>query len=318
MKELHISMEHLPVWNQPIHACIGYFDGIHLGHQKLIRTVTDFACKQGGIPALITFEPDPWQIIKDMKHIPHLMSMKQRKEAAAELGVELWIILDFTEEMAQLLPEQFHERILYPLPIQNLVCGFDFHYAYRGEGDIHTLSAQAHFPVTVIEEVSSDFAKISSTGIEALIQSGNMERAEVLLSRPYQMEGMVVHGLENGRKMGFPTANLQMDTYYVCPKEGVYAGGVAIDGMLYPAMINVGKNPTIAEFSDIRIEAHIFHFDQNIYGKHVSFSFYHYLRADQKFKNLNELQAQLTRDRVQALAYLEGRDLNAFTSIRYD
>lgn len=315
MKELHISMEHMPTWDQPIHACIGYFDGIHRGHQQLIRTVVDYARKQGGTAALITFEPDPWQIIKGMTHIPHLMSMKQRQEAAAALGVELWIILDFTEEMAQLPVVQFHERILYPLPLRNLVCGFDFHYAYRGKGDVHTLCDQTRFPVTIIDEVSSDFVKISSTGIETLIQTGDMEKAEALLGRPYQMEGNIVHGLANGRKMGFPTANLQPDTHYVCPKEGVYAGGVQVEECMYPAMINVGKNPTIGEFADNRIEAHILGFERDIYGMHVTFAFYRYLRTDQKFNNLDELQTQLTRDRADTLTYLEGRGMDAPSSI---
>lgn len=315
MKELLITTKQTPSWDTPLHACIGYFDGIHLGHQRLIETAVAFAREQGGMSALITFEPDPWTIIKGIRDIPHLMSMEQRKQIAASLGVECWIILDFTEEMSALSVEQFHEQILFPLPLKNLVCGFDFHYGYHGSGNINTLQAQDHFPVTIIDEISNDCAKISSTRIETYVRSGNMEKAQELLTRPYQMQGIVVSGLQNGRKMGFPTANLQTDTHYVSPKEGVYVGQVQIDHIVYPAMINVGKNPTVADYKENRIEAHIFDFNQNLYGKHVTFSFLHYLRADQKFADLTALQKQLVHDQHQALAYLKERDLDAPAAI---
>lgn len=307
MKELHCSMANRPTIEEPIHACIGYFDGIHLGHQKLIATVVHKAKQYGGTPALITFDPDPWAIIKGMNDIPHLTSMEERKQFAQEQGVELWIILDFTEEMAALSVEEFHEQILSPLNLKTLVCGYDFHYAHLGQGNVDTLRAQTKFDVEVIDEVSSEESKISSTRIERLVMNGEMEKAQALLTRPYQMSGCVVHGLKNGRRLGFPTANLYTQTPYVCPKEGVYAGEVIIDQHRYQAMINVGKNPTIGEFQDNRIEAHIFDFDQDIYGKHVCFTFLHYLRGDIKFSSLQELSNQLTQDRIHALRLLEHR-----------
>jgi len=315
MKEIHIAMDKTWMIDEMLHACIGYFDGIHQGHQKLIKTVVELANTQGGLPALITFDPDPWVIIKNMQNIPHLMSMEERKKAAAELGIRAWIVLDFTKEMSVLSIAQFHERILFPLPLKTLVCGYDFHYAHLGKGNIQTLRSQDRFALTVIEEVSSDFTKISSTRIEALIKDGQMEKAEALLTRAYQMSGIVVDGLKNGRKMGFPTANLQCDTLYVCPKEGVYAGYVTIEGIAHPAMINVGKNPTVANLRENRIEAHLFDFDEDIYGKQVTFSFLHYLREDRKFSGLAALKQQLETDRRQSLAYFERREQHASSSI---
>ncbi len=316
MKELHISLEHTPIIHEPIHACIGYFDGIHIGHQQLIQTVVENAKTFGGAAALITFDPDPWAIIKGISQLEHLTSMKQRKQFAAQLGVEYWIILDFTEEMAALSVEQFHEKILYPLPLATLVCGYDFHYAHFGKGNARTLKTQNHFQVQVIEQVQNEAQKISSTRIEQCIKDGNIEKANELLSRPYTMEGIVIHGLQNGRKMGYPTVNLQCDTIYVLPKEGVYVGYMRYHDNYYQAMINVGNNPTVSESCGQRIEAHVFHFNEMIYDQPVAFLFLHWLRKDFKFNSLEELKKQLQKDEAASLAYFNNsEEAYAFTSI---
>lgn len=307
MKEIHISMNYTPKLSEPITACIGYFDGIHQGHRKLIQTVVECAAGDGSIPALITFDPDPWEVIKDQHDLSHLMSMEERKHVAASLGIELWIILDFTKEMAALSVEQFHERILYPLPLRHLVCGYDFHYAHCGKGNSETLRAQQQFSVIVIDEISNEQEKISSTRIEALIRSGNMEKAAELLTRAYQMSGIIEHGLKNGQRIGFPTANLRGDTRYVLPKEGVYVGEVEVKEKVYPAMINVGCNPTIDDHNQCTIEAHLVGFYGDLYDQPARFRFLHYLREEFKFTDLDGLKQQLTYDRQATLAYFQQR-----------
>lgn len=307
MREIHISMNHTPSLTEAITACIGYFDGIHQGHQRLIETVVNYAKADGSVPALITFDPDPWEVIKKQHDLSHLMSMEERKQTAASLGIEYWIILDFTAEMAALSVEQFHERILYPLALQHLICGYDFHYAHEGKGNTETLRAQQRFLVVVIDEISNEHQKISSTRIEALIHSGDMEKAAELLTRPYAMSGVIEHGLKNGRRIGFPTANLRPVTHYVLPKEGVYAGIVTVKDKDYPAMINVGKNPTLDDHNRCTIEAHLMNFSGDLYDQPVRFHFYHYIRAEIKFSDLNALKQQLTCDRQAALAYFHHR-----------
>lgn len=307
MRELHIRLGETPQIQEPIVACIGYFDGIHKGHQQLIETVVTKAKQFGARRGLITFDPDPWAIIKNMRDIPHLTNMEERKQIAEELGIEIWIVLDFTREMAALSVEEFHQQILNPLQLHTLVCGYDFHYAHHGMGSMETLQAQKEFDVIVIEEVSKDHEKISSSRIERLVQLGEMEQVQELLTRPYQMSGCIIHGLKNGRKMGFPTANLHTHSMYVMPKEGVYAGEVLWNKNCYPAMINVGKNPTIGEFKNDRIEAHLFDFDEDLYGQAVTFRFLHYLRGDVKFSGLSQLANQLQKDQQAALAYFAQR-----------
>lgn len=307
MKELRVQMDAMPSMDTSINACIGYFDGIHAGHQQLIQAVLRKSQENGAMPSLITFDPDPWAVIKKEASLVHLTTMEERKSIAEELGIQCWIILEFTQEMAALSVDDFHTRILAPLHIDTLVCGYDFHYAYRGEGSVETLQAQTLFQVEVIHEVSDENEKISSTRIERLIENGEMEKAKELLTRPYIIRGEIVHGLQNGRKLGFPTANLKMCEPYVCPKEGVYAGEVLIEGIWHEAMINVGKNPTFGEDNAPTIEAHIFDFDRSIYGLDTSFRFLHYLRSDVRFSSLEQLIEQLRRDEVQTKAYFEQR-----------
>lgn len=307
MKELHISMHEVPEIKGKINACIGYFDGLHKGHQELIQAVIKQSKRNGATPALITFSPDPWVVIKGIQEVPHITSMEDRKEIAEALGVELWIILDFTKEMAELNVAQFHQKVLQPLCLDTLVCGYDFHYAHFGKGSVSTLLEDESFTLIVIEEVSSEHAKISSSRIEECILQGNMEVCEHLLTRPYQIKGNVVHGLQNGRKMGFPTANLKLQDSYIIPKEGVYAGGVKWRNTWYGAMINVGKNPTFGDDKEASIEAHIFDFNHEIYGEQVSFAFYHYLRGDVKFVNMDSLALQLKQDQEMALQYYNTR-----------
>lgn len=307
MKEIQVSMDKDVQMDFDINACIGYFDGIHAGHQTLIQAVLAHSKENGAVPALITFDPDPWAILKNVTHIPHLTTMQQRKEIAAELGIECWIVLQFTKEMAALSIADFHTQILNPLRIRTLVCGYDFHYAYRGEGSTATLLAQSQFAVDVIAKVSDEDEKISSSRIERALLAGEMEKVTTLLTRPYTIRGVIVHGLQNGHKLGFPTANLEMCSSYVCPKEGVYVGQVQLDDKWHDAMINVGYNPTFGEGKKHTIEAHILDFDRSIYGVEATYSFLHYIRGDIRFSSLDELIAQLKKDYAYTKAYFKAQ-----------
>lgn len=307
MEEIHITLAQTRIMDTPINACIGYFDGLHKGHQKLIEKVVQISKQNGGKPALITFDPDPWTVLKGIERLTHITTMKERKEIASSLGIELWIVLSFTKEMANLSISSFHEQILNPLHLHTLVCGYDFHYGAKGKGDVTSLKAQTQFAVEVIDEVSSNCQKISSSRIEALILQGDMQAVETLLTRPYKISGIIVHGRQNGRKMGYPTANLEMDEAYICPKKGVYAGLVEIDKQSYEAIINIGNNPTFGDFQEASIEAHLFDFDQDVYGKEVSFIFLRYMREDVRFESIAKLVEQLHRDSEDAKMYFKKR-----------
>lgn len=303
MKVVHVKLHAAVCMREEITACIGYFDGLHLGHQKLIADVVALSKAHRSKPALITFEPDPWCVIKGLSDLPHITPMPQRMRIAQSLGIEYWIILDFDKEMADLTPQAFHEQVLYPLHLHTLVCGYDFHYGQKGAGNCETLKQQSYFQVHVIDEVSSEHKKISSTRIEGLLQEGNMEEAARFMGRWYEMEGVVKGGSHVGKKNGFPTANLACNGRYVMPHKGVYIGAVKVKERWHAAMMNVGNNPTYNYQDQISIEAHILNFDADIYGEAVSFRFFHYLRPERKFADANALAQQLTQDLATTAAY---------------
>ena len=244
-------------------------------------------------------------MIKGLQDIPHITPMKQRMRIAETLGIEYWIVLDFSKEMADLSPQEFHERVLKPLRLDTLVCGYDFHYGRKGEGDAQSLLAQTDFDVHVIDQVSSEHKKISSSRIEELIQEGDMEKAARFMGRWYDMEGSVKGGSHVGKKNGFPTANLRLKELYVMPKKGVYVGAVKVLGTWHKAMINVGNNPTYNYQETGSIEAHLLDFDQDIYELPVIFRFLSYIRKEQKFPDVRALGEQLKKDLATTRSYFE-------------
>ena len=299
---------HTPIeCRERITACIGYFDGLHLGHQQLVKRVLEIAEKTHTIPALITFDPDPWVVLKKLHNIPHITPMNHRQDIGAKLGIQKWIILDFQKDMAQLSYEQFHELVLKPLHIETLVCGYDFHYANRGEGSVKTLQAQHFFKVEGVEEIASANEKISSTRIEQSIKRGEMEETADNMGRFYEMRGIVKSGNRVGRKYGFPTANLKTQGEYIMPKQGVYIGSVFVLDTWWMAIINVGHNPSFNYQQNTSIEAYLLDFDKMIYDKTVTFRFHRFLREEQKFAGMQELKEQLLKDCDRARNYFRQR-----------
>lgn len=299
---------HNTIKNQErIVACIGFFDGLHLGHQELIKKTVELANQYELIPALITFDPDPWVVIKMVNDIPHITPMNKRIEVAKQYGIKKWIILEFDKDMCKLDVDAFHDLILNPLNIHTLVCGYDFHYGNKGKGNIDTLKAQDDFKVEVIKQISSEDEKISSTRIEKCLLSGDVETCFKLLGRYYEIDGVVVHGNELGRLYGFPTANLKLNDNYIIPLQGVYIASVKVKNKWYPAIINIGHNPSFNYQQNTSIEAYIINFDQMIYGEQVTYRFHQFLRKEQKFNGMDELKAELQRNTLSALAYFDIR-----------
>lgn len=305
MKTIYISAREAIHFDQEITACIGYFDGLHKGHQALIEKVLEISHKTQTIPALISFEPDPWTIVRKIEHPPHILSPMERHRVMEDLGIELCIILVFDEEMANLSIQEFHQNILLKLGVKTLICGFDFHYAQKGSGSIKTLREQTYFHVEVIEKVIDQDEKISSSRIESLITHGEMEQVTKLMTRPFKMSGTIIQGNQLGRTYDFPTANLKLDYLYVMPMRGVYVGGVEWAGKHYPAIINVGNNPTFNYQQSISIEAHILDFDQNLYDEFCSFYFYKRIRDEHRFESKQALINQLLKDKQIAKQYFK-------------
>lgn len=280
MRVINISCTSHSIQRIPLCACIGYFDGMHLGHQALIHKTLEMAEKYDCESALITFDPDPWVTIKGMNDLHHITTMRQRINLAVSFGIENIVILKFTKEMSEKSPEEFVREILGQINLKGIVCGFDFHYGYKGQGNSETLKQQADFEVSVVEAVSDETGKISSTRISEAIVQGNMPEANRMLGYEYQIEGRVIHGRHIGTGMGFPTANVGYSKEYILPKKGVYVCYARIGSVFCRAMVNIGHNPTVNYTDKMSLEAHLIDFKGDLYGKMITVYFIQYLRPE--------------------------------------
>lgn len=305
MRIIKIDLEKLRKIKKPMVACIGYFDGIHIGHQQLLKKTIELSKKYDCETALITFEPDPWVVIKGATNVKHISTIRQRMNKAVELGMDNIIFLEFTRDMSSLPPIDFMNIVLGSLNLKALVCGFDFHFGYKGSGNVQFLQDNASYEICVVDAVKDEKGKISSTRITQCIEEGRMEEASAMLGSPFSMEGKVIHGKHRGSTMGFPTANVSVSEEYILPKVGVYAGEVHIGKDVYPCMINIGTNPTFQDIETISLEAYIFNFHKDIYGKVISVDFLKYIRGEKKFRSMNNLIMQLEQDKRNILQYFE-------------
>lgn len=301
MKTIRIDHKNIPELKESVCA-IGYFDGLHMGHQELIEQAKKDAQTLHVQSAVATFDPDPWKIIHPDANLEHLSDLDDKATLLSHTDVDVFYILDFTHDFASLSIEEFHQ-VIERLNIRELICGYDYSYGAKGAGDVETLQKAKGFETKVIGQVSKSNEKISSTRIEKLVRSGNIQEANDLLGYLYSIKGIVVHGFERGRILGFPTANLNVGPESILPKNGVYAGYVQIREELYPAMINVGYNPTFNN-KEKTIEANILDFYEDIYGIPTRFFFVDQLRDEKKFNSMDELKAQLTKDQKSVLPCL--------------
>ncbi|MBO8155190.1 MAG: riboflavin biosynthesis protein RibF [Bacillaceae bacterium] len=304
MKIFRLSHPHdLKKEEQPSSSCaIGFFDGVHRGHQRVILTAKEIAGQKGLTSAVMTFHPHPSVILnKNKKHVSYITPLEDKLNLIKKLGIERTYVVTFTPELANLMPEAFVEQFLIGLNIRHLVSGFDFTYGKMGKGSIATIEehARGEFDYTVIEKVTEGEGKISSTKIRELLSQGNIEEANQLLGRPFQINGKVIKGDQRGRTIGFPTANIQFNKDYLIPKIGVYAVKVYIEDQEYHGMANIGYKPTFYDHQlHLSLEVNIFNFDGNIYDKPIKVEFHRYIRSEKKFTGIEDLKKQLQEDQA--------------------
>lgn len=296
MRMIMLGLDNNYIPKTPMCACIGYFDGVHKGHQELITKTISMAKEKKCETALITFDPDPWVTIKGLQNVQHISTMRQRINKAVALGIQNVVILKFTKEVSDLSPEDFIHKVLGKLNLQGIVCGFDFHFGAMGKGNGEVLKEIASYDVEIVSEVDDNLGKISSTRISNYIQEGEMHKVSELLGNPYTIEGTVIHGRREGTLIGFPTANVSYSSEYILPKIGVYACFAYIHGQRYEAMVNLGHNPTFNYKKELSLEAFLLNYHGDLYGKSISISFIEYMRDEMKFKSKDNLVMQLEQD----------------------
>ncbi|MEG2684657.1 MAG: bifunctional riboflavin kinase/FAD synthetase [Erysipelotrichaceae bacterium] len=276
-------------------ACIGHFDGLHLGHLQLINKVNSIKGVNNKLSsAIIMMDPDPLNFINGCE-TPFLTSLEDRILRCHEYNLDYFIILKFDQVMINMQPECFIHSVLEKLNVKELVCGYDFRFAAQGSGNLDMLSKQK-FNLNVIQPYKIKDIKVSTTYIKQLIKEYKLKEVKQLMKHYYKVSGTVVKGRQVGRTIGFPTANLEMKDLYVNPENGVYAGYVKVKEEYYGCIINVGYNPTFNLRNTVSIEAHILEFSSDIYGEEISLYFVELLREEVAFKNTTLLIEQLNKD----------------------
>ncbi|MBW1974634.1 MAG: bifunctional riboflavin kinase/FAD synthetase [Deltaproteobacteria bacterium] len=278
---------------------IGNFDGVHRGHQALIKKVREKASELGGESIIITFHPHPVEVLFPGKKLHFITPYRQKLELFEMYGVDYVWVIPFSKMFAEIGARDFiREYLVGMLGIRWIVVGYDYHFGKGREGNFELLKGQGRiygFGVESVSEVMIGGIVVSSTSIRKLIQEGQVRTVANLLGRPYEIRGRVVRGRDRGgRLLGFPTANVDIGDY-VPPKTGVYAVEVVVDGITYKAAANYGLNPT---FGDTRptLEVHIIDFDKYIYNKLITVRFISYIRGERKFPTVDDLINQIKRD----------------------
>ncbi|MDF2157994.1 bifunctional riboflavin kinase/FAD synthetase [Algoriphagus sp. CAU 1675] len=287
----------------------GTFDGVHLGHQKILERIRQIARSIGGETVLITFWPHPRLVLYPHEHKLRLLStFEEKTKLLRQFGIDHLITIPFTKEFSQLTSQEFIEQILMEkIGTKKLVIGYDHRFGKNREGSFEYLQAHSYEYGFDLEEISRqdvDEIGVSSTKIRFALEKGDIETANSYLGRPYELNGLVIKGQQIGRSIGFPTANIHIpNDYKLIPKDGVYAVEACVDGLMYKAMLNIGNRPTV-DGTKKTVEAHLFDFQGNLYDKQITIFLKAFLRDEQKFENLDALKLQLQKDQKRAKSLL--------------
>ena len=273
---------------------LGFFDGVHLGHQALLQACRTLAAQTGAQPAALTFDVHPQDLVQG--NAPVLVNTPgDRRRLLERFGMTAIHTLQFDQRMRQMPWQDFFRYLTEELGAAGLVCGQDFRFGYKGEGNAQLLQkacAEKGIPCTVVPDQTKDGIRISSTYIRRLIREEPLEKAVEFLGHPHILSGTVISGRKLGRTIGVPTANVQIPEGVVLPPKGVYACRVLTDGQKYMAVTNVGDRPTVGGHK-MTIEPWLLDFEGDLYGKQITVEFYRFLRPEQKFDSLEALREEI-------------------------
>ncbi|MCW6667386.1 riboflavin biosynthesis protein RibF [Aerococcaceae bacterium NML190938] len=305
--ELHHPYCPTQLVDEPIVLALGFFDGVHLGHQAVIERAKQEAQARGLKLAVMTFKQHPkLMYLSEMATPIHYLTTNQRKaELFAEFGVDILYLIDFTREFSLQSPQAFVDTYIVGLQAQVVVAGYDYTYGKPDSANMQTLPthAQHRFAIVEVAQLTHGDHKVGSSNIRTLIASGQIEAANAELGYIYETTGIVVHGEKRGRTIGYPTANVQTTADELLPGRGIYVVAFHVDGNWYQGMASIGYNVTFASKTGLTCEVHVLDFDEMIYGKNVKIRWYHYLRSEIKFDGIEGLIQQLDQDQVNTRAF---------------
>lgn len=292
------------IFQTKIILALGFFDGVHRGHQHLIRIAKDKSVEKHLPLVVMTFDRHPKEVYQNID-VTYIDNLAEKAYKMEKLGVDFLVVMHFNNQFRKLAAQEFVDNIIVKLKADTVVAGFDYTYGPRDIANMANFPkfAKNRFKIVDVPKQSYEGQKIGSTEIKKAITAGNMGLAEELLGEPYVMSGTIGHGLRNGHKLGFPTANLVWTGSKVIPKVGVYATKTKIDGQWYESMTSVGYNVTIHDSKKIFIESNLFGFDEEAYDKDIVIAWYKYTRGEIKFDNLKDLKKQMEQDELEIKKY---------------
>lgn len=287
-------------------CALGFFDGVHEAHTRILSECVRYAKEHNFRSVALTFEKSPAEYFG--KKITYLTTLAQKKELMKALGIDEVVVLDCNEKTLSLTPMEFVDSILVTLlNAKALFCGFNYTFGKNAEGNtdlLQKLCKERNIDVFVTPCMTDCGVTVSSSCIRTALSGGNIELANSLLSRPFEVCGKVMEGKKLGRELSFPTANIYPDEHFPTLPKGVYATKTVVDKKEYISVTNVGTNPTVND-NNLRIETYITNFEDNIYQKNICIKFYKFLRPEQKFSSLDELKAQIEKDKDNTTEYFK-------------
>jgi riboflavin kinase/FMN adenylyltransferase len=288
---------------------IGTFDGVHIGHQKVIKRLVKDAKKNKATSVLLTFFPHPRMVLQKDIGIKLINTIDEKTYLLESLGLDVLIIQEFSEEFSKNSALDFvRNTLVNTLNISKLIIGYDHHFGKNREGNFNELKEYSHtygFKIKKIKQQDISDIAVSSTKIREAIENGNIEKANSFLGYNYPLSGIVEKGKNLGEQIGFPTANLFIEeTYKLIPKTGVYIVKSEIESQIIFGMMNIGYRPTVGGKHQT-IETHFFNFSNNLYGKKLKIEVLKQLRTEEKFNSINDLKLQLQKDKIESLAFLK-------------
>ncbi|MGB9678622.1 MAG: bifunctional riboflavin kinase/FAD synthetase [Thermoanaerobacteraceae bacterium] len=286
-------------YSAPKSVALGNFDGIHLGHQKLIKKAVEMSKLRELKSAVFTFKQHTSQILRPEKKINLITTLRKKIEILSNYNIDYGIFFNFTKEFSRIMPDDYINDILIKkLNSKIIIAGEDYRFGYKGTGNINTLQKYADkgkFDLIVINKVKVDGIVVSSSYIRGLIKSGNVETASKYLGRYFNLEGIVIKGKQIGRQLGFPTVNIKIDNNIILPQYGVYVTRIKISNKYYLGVTNIGDNPTFNQDS-VTIESFIIDFSSEIYNEFIEIEFISKIRNEIKFKDIESLKIQIQKD----------------------
>ena len=283
----------------------GTFDGVHQGHRKILNRLIEVAKKNKGESVLLTFFPHPRMVLQPDSDLKLINTIDEKIELLRQVGIDHLIIHPFTREFSRTTSLEFvRDLLVNKIGTTKLVIGYDHHFGRNREGSFEHLKEFGPIYGFEVEEISVqdvDNVNVSSTKVRKALEDGEVDLASNYLGYPFFIHGVVVHGQKNGRELGYPTANLEIQNpYKLIPANGIYAVKVEIGGKLFRGMLNIGTRPTMELGGDISVEVHIFDFKESIYGQELTVSFIKRIRSEKKFETRDALIAEMEKDQVKA------------------